>query len=58
MLRRGRQLFITCGCRLARGIGSRGCTAQGEVLDSRNEGDEMFVVVRLSPENWQRWQSL
>lgn len=32
--------------------------SRGEVLDSRNEGDEMFVVVRLSPENWQRWQSL
>jgi GTP-binding protein HflX len=32
--------------------------SRGEVLDSRNEGDEMFVVVRLSPENWQRWQAL
>lgn len=32
--------------------------SRGEVLDSRNEGDEMFVVVRLSPENWQRWQGL
>jgi GTP-binding protein HflX len=32
--------------------------SRGEVLDSRNEGDEMFVAVRLSPENWQRWQSL
>ncbi|WP_338504238.1 GTPase HflX [Sphingomonas kaistensis] len=30
----------------------------GEVLDSRSEGDEMFLAVRLSPENWQRWQSL
>ena len=32
--------------------------SRGEVLDSRNEGDEMFVAVRLSPENWQRWQTL
>jgi GTP-binding protein HflX len=32
--------------------------SRGEVLDSRNEGDEMFVAVRLSPENWQRWQAL
>ncbi|WP_300974595.1 GTPase HflX [Sphingomonas sp. LHG3406-1] len=30
----------------------------GEVLESRSEGDEMFVAVRLSPENWQRWQAL
>ena len=32
--------------------------SRGEVLDSRNEGDQMFVAVRLSPENWQRWQGL
>jgi GTP-binding protein HflX len=32
--------------------------SRGEVLDSRIEGDEMFVAVRLSPENWQRWQAL
>jgi len=32
--------------------------SRGEVLDSRSEGDEMFVAVRLSPENWQRWQAL
>lgn len=32
--------------------------SRGEVLDSRPEGDEMFVAVRLSPENWQRYQSL
>ena len=32
--------------------------SRGEVLDSRNEGNEMFVAVRLSPENWQRWQAL
>ena len=30
----------------------------GEVLESRAEGDEMFRAVRLTPENWQRWQSL
>jgi GTP-binding protein HflX len=30
----------------------------GEVLESRSEGDEMFLAVRLTPENWQRWQSL
>lgn len=30
----------------------------GEVLESRAEGDEMFLAVRLTPENWQRWQSL
>jgi GTP-binding protein HflX len=32
--------------------------SRGEVLDSRSEGDETFVAVRLSPENWQRWQAL
>ena len=32
--------------------------SRGEVLDSRAEGDEMFVAVRLSPENWQRYQAL
>jgi GTP-binding protein HflX len=32
--------------------------SRGEVLDSRAEGDEMFVAVRLSPENWQRYQGL
>nr|WP_314445002.1 GTPase HflX [uncultured Sphingomonas sp.] len=32
--------------------------SRGEVLDARNEGSEMFVAVRLSPENWQRWQAL
>jgi GTP-binding protein HflX len=30
----------------------------GEVLESRSEGDDMFLAVRLTPENWQRWQSL
>ncbi|WP_426267405.1 GTPase HflX [Sphingomonas sp. LHG3443-2] len=30
----------------------------GEVLESRAEGDEMFLAVRLTPENLQRWQSL
>lgn len=30
----------------------------GEVLDSRAEGDEMFLAVRLTPKNWQRWQAL
>jgi GTP-binding protein HflX len=30
----------------------------GEVLESRSEGDEMFLAVRLTPDNWQRWQSL
>ncbi|GAA4008758.1 GTPase HflX [Sphingomonas humi] len=30
----------------------------GEVLESRSEGDEMFIAVRLTPENWQRWQAL
>ncbi|GLR47950.1 GTPase HflX [Sphingomonas astaxanthinifaciens] len=32
--------------------------SRGEVLESRSEGDEMFVAVRLSPENWQRYQGL
>ena len=30
----------------------------GEVLESRSDGNEMFLSVRLSPENWQRWQTL
>lgn len=32
--------------------------SRGEVLESRADGDEMFVAVRLSPENWQRYQGL
>jgi GTP-binding protein HflX len=46
--------------RLAAGDGSRlaWLHSRGEVLDSRVEGNEMFVAVRLSPENWQRWQAL
>jgi GTP-binding protein HflX len=46
--------------RLAASDGSRlaWLHSHGEVLDSRVEGDEMFVAVRLSPENWQRWQAL
>jgi GTP-binding protein HflX len=46
--------------RLPAGDGSRlaWLHSRGEVLDSRSEGDEMFVAVRLSPENWQRYQAL
>ena len=32
--------------------------SRGEVLDSRVDGDMMNVEVRLSPENWTRFQSL
>ncbi|MFC7537659.1 GTPase HflX [Sphingomonas sp. GCM10030256] len=32
--------------------------SRGEVLDSRVEGDFIAVDVRLSPENWTRYQSL
>jgi GTPase len=46
--------------RLASGDGSRlaWLHSRGEVLDSRTEGEETFVAVRLSPENWQRFQAL
>ena len=32
--------------------------ARGEVLESRVDGDEMQVAVRLSPDNWARFQAL
>jgi GTPase len=32
--------------------------ARGEVLDSQVDGDEMQVAVRLSPDNWARFQAL
>jgi GTP-binding protein HflX len=32
--------------------------SRGEVLDSRSEGETIDVAVRLSPENWTRFQSL
>ncbi|GAA4016569.1 GTPase HflX [Sphingomonas swuensis] len=46
--------------RLSAGDGGRlaWLHSRGEVLESRADGDEMFVAVRLSPENWQRYQGL
>ena len=32
--------------------------ARGEVLDQRLEADGMLLSVRLSPDNWARFQSL
>ena len=32
--------------------------ARGEVVEQRADGNEMAVTVRLSPENWARFQSL
>ena len=32
--------------------------SKGEVLDERNDGDQMHLAVRLSDENWERYQSL
>jgi GTP-binding protein HflX len=32
--------------------------ARGEVLDQRHDGDTIHVAVKLSPENWERFQRL
>ena len=32
--------------------------SHGEVLDSRMDGEDIRLAVRLSPENWTRFQSL
>ena len=32
--------------------------ARGEVLDQRYEGDTMHVAVKLSPDQWARFQTL
>jgi GTP-binding protein HflX len=32
--------------------------SKGEVLDSRNDGEQMHLAVRLSPANWERYQAL
>ncbi len=32
--------------------------SKGEVLESRSDGDQMHLAVRLSPENWERYQAL
>jgi GTP-binding protein HflX len=32
--------------------------SRGEVLDSRAQGETIDVAVRLTPENWTRFQSL
>ena len=32
--------------------------ARGEVLDQRHDGDAIHVAVKLSPENWERFQRL
>jgi GTP-binding protein HflX len=46
--------------RLGVGDGSRlaWLHSRGEVLDSRAEGETIDVAVRLSPENWTRFQAL
>ena len=32
--------------------------ARGDIIDQRNEGDTLHVAVKLSPENWERFQRL
>ena len=32
--------------------------ARGEVLDQQTDADEVLIAVRLSPENWARFQAL
>jgi GTP-binding protein HflX len=32
--------------------------ARGEVLDQRHDGDNIHVAVKLSTENWERFQRL
>jgi len=32
--------------------------ARGEVLDERHDGDTTHMAVKLSPENWERFQRL
>ncbi|HET7816504.1 MAG TPA: GTPase HflX, partial [Sphingomicrobium sp.] len=56
-LRHGTQVHQV---RLNSGEGSRlaWLHARGEVLDQRMDGDEMEVSVRLSPDNWARFQAL
>jgi len=56
-LRHGTQVHRV---RLDAGEGSRlaWLHARGEVLDQRMDGEEMEVSVRLSPDNWARFQAL
>jgi GTPase len=46
--------------KLGSGEGSRiaWLHARGEVLDQRHDGDTLHVAVKLSPENWERFQRL
>ena len=32
--------------------------ARGDIVDQRNDGDTLHVAVKLSPENWERFQRL
>jgi len=32
--------------------------ARGEVLDQRSDGDQLQLAVKLSPENWARFERL
>ena len=32
--------------------------SRGKVVDQRNEGETMFLAVRLSPENWARYEAM
>ena len=56
-LRLGTQIHLV---RLDPGEGSRlaWLHARGEVIDQRMDGEEMEVSVRLSPDNWARFQAL
>jgi len=46
--------------KLSSGDGSRiaWLHARGEVLDQRSDGDALHLAVKLSPENWERFQRL
>ena len=32
--------------------------ARGDIVDQRSDGDTLHVAVKLSPENWERFQRL
>jgi GTP-binding protein HflX len=46
--------------KLSAGDGSRMAWlhSKGEVLETRHDGDQMHVAVRMSEENWERFQAL
>ena len=56
-LRSGEQVHLI---RLPAGAGERiaWLHARGEVLDQRLDHDELELSVRLSPDNWARFQTL